>query len=258
MKSNLLFLICFPLIAILSPSLAQSSLDSLSYQVGLSLSGSRISGTFTRITLVGGLETHLNSSKFTLHNSLSYRFNNTQGRVIEDNWYDLFTLFYYPDEKKRWYPAVFYHYDNNLIFRVNSRHRFGGGIGSIPVDNGTVFLRVATGWAHEFTNYNGDTFFNSDLDMAKRDNGIFLIRINNDYSLLKQRLLLKVDLFYMQSLKEASDYDIWFRPSVQVRLNKAISFFVNYDFRFENVYLEAISPANDVLLGGLKFSLSNQ
>ncbi len=229
----------------------------LSYKIGLRVSGSRISGTFTQNTLQLGLETNFDHKKWELHNSLSYRFNRTNGLAIEDNWYDLLTFAYYPNEQKLWFPAAFYHYDNNLIFRVNRRHRFGAGIGTIPVDNAKAYLRIVITGGYEDTHYNGSDFVNSDLDMPIRQNGLFMVYLNNNYTLVENRLLFKLRIFYMQSLKERADYDLWFTPSLAYKVNKYLSFSINYDYRFENVHLEPIGPANDVLLFGMNVNLGS-
>lgn len=238
--------------------IAQSSLDSLDYQIGLKVSASRISGTFSRSTFATGLETHLTAQGFVFHNSLSYRYSQFNGRKIEDNWYDLLTLFYYPNGRKIWYPAIFYHFDNNLLFKVNSRHRFGGGIGTVPIETKSIFLRLAVGWAYEDIQYNGENFINSDLDMSRRSNGLLIARINHDYHLFDDRLILKILAMYMQSTREAADFDIWLIPSLQFGINKTFSVFINYDYRYEHVHLEGISPANDVLVAGLTINFSNK
>ena len=94
--------------------------------------------------------------------------------------------------------------------------------------------------------------------MARRENGLFIFRVNNDYHLFKSRVIVKILGMYMQSFKEASDFDIWLIPSVSFRLNNSFSFFVNYDYRFENVHLEAISPSNDILVAGLTLTFANK
>ncbi len=235
----------------------QSSLDSLEYSVGLKFSGSRSSGIFNRNSFAFGAEKHLHQGKWTFHNTLTYRYTEFNGIQLENNWYDLFSVFYYPNEKQNWYPVAFYHFDNNLLFRVNSRHRVGAAIGSVLLKKDHVFLRVGAGGGYEASRYNGDQFANSDLGNSFRENGLFLFRINNDYTFFDSRFVLKLDLFYMKSTKEILDFDIWFRPSLLYRITERITLSANYDYRYEHVHLEELPAANDILLYGLNIKFAN-
>ena len=235
----------------------QSRLDSADYNIQLKISGSRSSGIFNRNAFAFGAEKHLHQGKWTFHNSLSYRYTTFSGIQLENNWYDLFSVFFYPTEQKNGYFLAFYHYDNNLLFRVNNRHRLGAGLGSELIKNDHVFLRLGGGFGYESTLYNGEMFTNSELDFALRQNGLFLFQMNNDYTLLEKRLILKLNVFYMQSLKETTDFDIWFRPSLVYQISKRISVFVNYDYRYEHVHLEELPAANDILIYGFNISISN-
>ena len=232
--------------------------DSLEYKINLRVSGSRMSGVFNRSSLAFSADKDFHKGKWTFHNTLSYRRSQFNGLQIEDNWYDLFSVFYYPNERKLWYPIAFYHFDNNLLFRVNRRHRYGAGLASNLVKTDKVFLQLSTTLGYEDTHYNGDVFINSDLDNAIRQNGLFMVYLNNDYTLLDKRFKLKLNVFYMQSLKESADYDIWFRPSLQYMINKHIALNVNYDYRLENVYLEDLTAANDILLFGINVNFANK
>ncbi|MEL6843610.1 MAG: hypothetical protein AAFP02_10375, partial [Bacteroidota bacterium] len=192
------------------------------------------------------------------HNTLTYRYTQLNGSLFENNWYDLFSVFYYPNEKQNWYPVAFYHFDNNLLFRVSSRHRLGVALGSVVLKREHVFLRFGAGFGYEVTRYNGEQFANSDLDTAFRENGLVLVRINNDYTFLDDRFVLKLDLFYMQSTKEILDFDIWFRPSLLYKISEKISLSANYDYRYEHVHLEELPAANDILLYGLNIKFANR
>jgi len=240
---------------------AQNSVktDSLTtYAINLSLSGRYISGTFSQTALAGRIETDLENRKWHINNQLSYRYNNTNTRKIEDNWYDLLFLSYYIHQKPKIYVGAFYHYDNNIIFRVNRRHRYGAGIGGIWDKWKNTYLQIDIAGGYENTFFNGNEFANSDFDIAKRNNGLLLFRLINKYTLLDKKLSFSYRIFYMQSTREAADYDIWITPQLSFRLIKNLSLNLSYDYRFENVHLQELSNYNDILLFGLSYKIKQK
>ena len=236
------------------PTYGQSQKDTLQYKIGLDFSGRRISGTFSQVVAGGGFNADVLYNNWHLENKTTYRYNNTNTRLIEDNWYDLATLKYYPNGKRKLYPGVFYHFDNNLIYRVKSRHQYGIGMGS-ELDKGAMKLAILAAIANENSTFNGSEFANSERDFSNRNNGLFLFRLNNGYSLAKKKINFSYQLFYFQSLKESADYDIWLSPRIRFNLFKGLSFYVVYDYRFENVHLESLSNYNDIVLFGFNWTL---
>ncbi len=237
-------------------SYGQSQQDTLQYKMDLNFSGRRISGTFSQVVTGGGLNIDVLYKNWHLENITSYRYNKTNTRLIEDNWYDLVTLKYYPNGKKKLYPGVFYHFDNNLIYRVKSRHHYGIGLGSV-LDKGLMKLSLLTAIANEDSTFNGSEFVNSERDFSNRKNGLFLFRLNNGYSIAKNKINFSYQLFYFQSLKESADYDIWLTPRISFRIFKGLSFHVVYDYRFENVHLETLSNYNDIMLFGFNWNMKS-
>jgi len=233
----------------------QAQKDSLEYNLGVNISGRRISGTFNQVVAGGGFTADLRFGNWHLENKTTYRFNKTNERVIEDNWYDLAILKYYPKGKQKIYPGVFYHFDNNLMFRVKRRHQYGVGVGSV-LNKGAMKLSLMAAIANENSFFNGSDFVNSDRDFANRKSGMFLFKFNNGYSIAKQKINFSYQLFYFQSLKEATDYDIWLNSRVSFNMFKSLSFHVMYDYRFENVHLEPLSTYNDIFLFGLNWNIS--
>jgi len=162
-----MFLICFP-------SYGQSQRDSLQDNVCFNFSGRMISGTFNQRVAGGGFNLDLLYNNWHLENKTTYRYNKTNTRLIEDNWYDLVTLKYYPKSKRKLYPGLFYHFDNNLMFRVNSRHQYGIGLGSV-MNKGLVNLSILAAIANEYSNFNGSQFVNSGRDASNRKQWIVLV-----------------------------------------------------------------------------------
>lgn len=244
------------MILMTSPSYGQNQKDSLQYKIGLDFSGRRISGTFKQVVAGGGLHLDLFYNNWHIENKTTYRYNKTSTRVIEDNWYELITLKYYPKGKKKIYLGVFYHFDNSLMFRVEQRHQYGVGLGSI-LDKGLMKLSLLAGIANEHSIFNGFEFENSNRDFSNRKNGLFLFKLNNGYSFAKKKINISYQLFYFQSLKESTDYDIWLNSRVSFKIFKGLSLHVVYDYRFENVHLEPLSNYNDIVLFGFNWTLKS-
>ena len=236
------------------PSFGQNQKDTLQYKLDLNFSGRRISGTFNQVVAGGGFNASFLYKKWHLENKITYRYNKTNTRLLEDNWYDLVSLKYYPNGKRKLYPGVFYHFDNNLMFRVNQRHQYGVGLGS-ELDKGAMKLSLLAAVANEESIFNGSEFVNSERDFSIRKNGLFLFKINNGYGIAKKKINFSYQLFYFQSLKESADYDIWLTPRISFKVLKGLSFHVVYDYRFENVHLEPLSNYNDVVLFGFNWRL---
>jgi hypothetical protein len=163
------------------PSYGQSQKDSLEYKVDVNFSGRRISGTFSQVVAEGGVNVNLLYKNWHLENNTTYRYNKTNTRLIEDNWYDLVSLKYYRNGNKELYPGAFYFFENNLIYRVKSRHNYGIGLGSV-LDKGAMKLSILGAIAQENSTFNGSEFVNSERDFSTRKNGLFLFRIDNGFS----------------------------------------------------------------------------
>jgi len=235
-------------------SYGQSQKDTLQYKVDLNLSGRKISGTFSQMVVGGGFNVDLFYKNWHLENNTAYRYNKTNTRLIEDNWYDLVTLKYYPNGNKKFYPGLFSHFDNNLIYRVKSRHNYGIGVGSV-LDKGAMKLSLLGAIAKGNSTYNGSEFVNSERDFANRKNGLFLFRLDNGYAIAKKKINFSYQLFYFQSLKESTDYTIRLNARTSFKVFKGLSVYVVYDYRFENVHLEALSNYNDIVLFGFNLTL---
>ena len=236
------------------PSFGQSLKDTLQYAVDLNLSGRRISGTFSQVVVGGGFNVDLLYNNWHLENNTAYRYNKTNTRLIEDNWYDLVTLKYYPNGNKKLYPGVFSHFDNNLIYSVKSRHNYGIGLGSV-LDKGAMKLSLLGAIAQGNSTYNGSEFVNSERDFSTRKNGLFLFRLDNGYAIAEKKINFSYQLFYFQSLKESADYVIRLNVRTSFKLLKGLSCYVVYDYRFENVHLASLSNYNDIVLFGVAYAL---
>ena len=235
-------------------SFSQTQQDSLELKLGVNLSGRKISGTSKQLVAGGGLNVEVLHNNWHLENTTSYRYNKTNTRVIEDNWYNLALLKYYLKGKKQFYPGAFYHFDNSLVYRVKKRHQYGLGMGSL-LDKGSMQLSLLAGIANEHSEFNGTQFVNSGRDFAIRKNGLFLFKLNNGYALAKKKINLSYQVFYFQSLKESTDYDLWLTARVSFKVIQSLSFSIVYDYRFENVHLEGLSHYNDILLFGLNWKI---
>ncbi len=253
-KLKSLFVVLILLIFSLTSIHAKNSKDTLQISLQIEFSGRRISGRFNQLVVGGGIGLDVIYGNWHLENKTNYRYNKTNSTLIEDNWYDLATLKYYINGRKKFYPGIFYYYDNSLIYRVNRRQQYGIGIGS-TFDKGSTKLDLIAAFGYENTNYNGSEFVNSERDIPKRQNGIFLFRANFGYGFASNKISISSQLFYFQSLKEGTDFDLWINPKISFKIWKAISIYIAYDYRFENVYLETLSNYNDILLFGLNLKI---
>ncbi len=251
---NILTLFFLGMFLVSFPSYGQSQKDTLQYKVDLNFSGRRISGTFSQVVLGGGFKVDLLYNNWHLENNTAYRYNKTNTRLIEDNWYDLVTLKYYPNGNKKLYPGVFSHFDNNLIYRVKSRHNYGIGLGSV-LDKGAMKLALLGAIAKGNSTFNGAEFVNSERDFANRKNGLFLFRVDNGYAIAKKKINFSYQLFYFQSLKERTDYTIRLNSRISFKIFKGLSCYVVYDYRFENVHLASLSNYNDIILFGINLTV---
>ncbi|MEM6736184.1 MAG: DUF481 domain-containing protein [Bacteroidota bacterium] len=254
MTNKLIFLF-FPYFFWISiESFSQSLEDTLHYQLDLNLSGRRISGEFSQAVIRGGFDLDLTYKNWHLENSMTYRYNKANTTLIEDNWNGLVTLHYYPGGSKKLYPGLFSYFDNSLIYRIKSRHNFGAGFGS-EFDKGLLNLSLMGMIANGNSSYDGSEFVNSNRDFSTRKNGFMLFILENRYRISKELINFSYRIFYFQSLKEKADYIIKLNPQLNFKLLQGFSFYMIYEYRFENVHLENLSSKNDILLFGFNLKL---
>jgi len=230
--------------------------DSLAYTLGIDLTGTRSTGILSRTTLRVGGKLHISKSRWELNDDLSYQFNKTNDRTLLDNWLNIASLRYHLGGNWNWFPIALYQYENNLIYRVQNRHRLGLGIGAFPYDKNGYQIRFTTGYFYENETYNGDTFINSELIDPTRKNNSGWFHLTNKIPIAKKGALI-LDVWYFQSFEEREDFAISILPKLQMKINQHFSFLVRYDWRFENVFLEPLTDFNDLLLFGLNVNFGN-
>ncbi len=223
----------------------------VSYQLRFNISGRYISGTFSQSVYSNGLDFRIDYGKLAIHNTLSYRYNRTSNQVIENNWYELLTLSYFTN-KKQLFPTAFYHFDNNLMFRVAQRHLTGAGVSSIKKWK-SHSVRGDFGFGYDSSRYFEAQFENTELVSNTRERSVFIARLQTSNNFMQEKASLKNDFFYRHSLQERSDYFFMISSSIALKLMKRISAHVSYEYRFENVHLVGLSPYNSVLLFGLTY-----
>jgi len=230
--------------------------DSLTYKIGVDLTGMRNTGVFSRTTLRVGSQVQMKQKRWEFNNELSYFYNKTNDIQLLDNWLDVASLQYHLGGKWNWFPIALYQYETNLIYRVKNRNRFGLGIGAYPIDKNGYQVRFTTGYFFENENYNGDKFVNSELINSNRRNSSAWIHLENKIPIAK-RGEFTLDIWYFRSFEESADYSIWILPNLKMKINEHLSFLIRYDWRFENVYLEPLTDVNDLFLFGLNIAFKN-
>lgn len=223
--------------------------NSLKYDLKGNLSGRYLSGTFSQFVISPSLDVKLSKAKWELHTLTSYRYNQTNDLLIEDNWHELLTFSYFP-KGKQLYPFAAYLFDNNLMFRINWRHLVGIGASSLKkTRNGLFRLELAVGY--DVTHYAGEEFINSERIGAERERSLLGLRWVQQHSFLEGKMILYNDVFYRHSLVERSDYFTIITSRLSWKIIQTLSVNVSHEFRLENVHLPSLSRINNTLLFGL-------
>lgn len=238
-------------------AIAQDTTSTPQYDLKVGISARHIGGNFQQFVYANQLDFSFTLHHWEVHNLSSYRFNQTLGQTIENNWYQLIQVSFLPKGKKL-FPTAFYHFDNNLMFRVIHRHLTGAGMSSSQTWQGQ-YARMDLGLGYDYTHYDdlGALFVNSDRQGAVRNRPIFILRLIHEHKLFKEKVLLSNDLFYRHSLIEKSDYFLILRPTIAAKLHKTLSVNLSYEYRLENVHLSDLSLFNTTLLAGLTFQVNS-
>ncbi len=223
------------------------------YEINLNASGRLITGTFNQFIFSPKLDLDLHSKHWSISNTTHYHFNQTNGHKIEDNWYELFILSYFVKGDKL-FPTAFYNYENNLMFRVDSRHLAGLGLSSQKKWNQN-FIRMDLGAGYENANFNGAEFENSNLTSNHRDKNLLMFRLVHQYQFWANRISFSNMVFYRHSLKEGQDFFIRAAASLSFKVAKGLSTSIAYLYRFENVYLKRLSSTNTILIFGVIYKV---
>jgi len=251
---TLLIVLSFPFQLIAQSDNSKTKAD---IKLSTNFSGRYLSGTFTQLAYSAGINGSYTLNKWSISNRFSYRFNETNTLKIEDNFYDLLLIKYTFKQGNSFYAGGFYHFDNNLIFRVNHRHRFGVGPGYYWKNEKGLMFDVVGVIGYELANFGGTEFVNTDLKESQRNSPQIFASITNGFHLFKKKLKFTHDVLMMVSLNETADYDIWYRPKLSYNIAKSFSINLSYDYRFENVHLKDLSNYNDILMAGVKWQILN-
>jgi len=243
-----------PLLGWTQDTLSESK--NMNYQINVGISGRVLQGTFSQSVFATKTEIKLSIHNWEIHNTASYRFNNTNGTRIEDNWHELLTISYL-SETKRVFPLAFYLFDTNLLLRLNARNLGGVGISFYQHEwkNSTVRLDIGVGY--ESTLYNGTEFSNTNSTDPRRNKPLGLLRIVQQHTFFENKARFSNLVVYRQSFSEGADYYLLLRPQLGLSLLKNLSLNFSYEYRYENVYLSALSPSNTIFLAGLTYQLDS-
>ncbi|MCI4669580.1 MAG: DUF481 domain-containing protein [Bacteroidia bacterium] len=233
--------------------LGQEPSDSLNIKISLTLGGRRQAGAFSQTIVNGGLLTVLSKGNWSFDNNTTYTYSIANGFQLSNDWAVVSKLKY---NHRQVSPTAIHIYKNNLLYRIQHSQRYLAGVQITPIKNKREFW-FFIGGGYENTNYNGEAFENSELLGSQRSFGLATIYIENQHFFFKKRISLKYDLFFIQSLRERSDFTIWLIPSLNVSINKALSMAIRYDYRFRNVHLTELPGFNEQLTFNLGLTLGN-
>ncbi|MTI30712.1 DUF481 domain-containing protein, partial [Xanthovirga aplysinae] len=101
------------------------------------------------------------------------------------------------------------------------------------------------------------TFLANDVTEFESREGYRTSRINSivlgEHALIPDRLSLKYDLFYFQSLEEKENYSWRVNSTLDFRLIKKLSLTANFDYLYENIGDPAFENGNLFLTYGIAF-----
>ncbi len=236
---------------------AEPSSDSTKwkYQIDLNVSGRLLTGTFNQFIFSPRFDFDIHSKRWHINNITHYHFNETNKKVIEDNWYQMLTISYFVKGNKL-FPTAFYNFENNLMFRVNSRHLAGLGL-STQKRWKQNFVQFDIGAGYENTLFNGTDFENSAIAGSRRDKELLMFRLVQQHQFWQNRITFSNVIFYRHSLSEGQDFFIRAAPTLSFKVAKGFSTSVSYVYRFENVYLKNLSNTNTALVFGLIYKIKN-
>lgn len=260
---NLHFLTHSLMLVMLSVPVRAQSQDSLTadnplaYNITFNASARLLRGTFNQSVYAGGLDIILNKRSWEVHNTTSYRYNNFNGAQVEDNWYQLLLLSYFFKDRHI-IPIAFYLFDNNLLFRVNARHMAGGGIGFIHDKWKGTFIRLDAGAGYESTLYDGTDFANTSSTNPQRNKSLAFVRLIHTHAFLEKKISFSNTMVFRQSLIEGADFYLLIRPKLSLTVLKNLSVNVNFEYRYEHVYLSTLSAANTTFLAGLTYKIQRK
>lgn len=242
---GLLLCVCF-----FTDSKSQDSTVVKSINVNSSLSGRYLSGQFNQFIISAQVGVSLKSTKLEVNNSISYRFNQTNGLIFENNWNELLTFRVTPN--KKYHPVGYYHFDNNLLYRINYRHHFGLGVGTQKKWKNHS-LEADLGLGFDYTKYNGSYFENTTDTFALRQRSLAVLQINHAHSFFKNKLVIKNQLFFRSSFTDRKDFLLFVRPHLAYKIFNNILVNSTFEYRFENVHLVELSRLNTTLLFGFTY-----
>ncbi|MEM6515516.1 MAG: DUF481 domain-containing protein [Bacteroidota bacterium] len=235
------------------PICAQTVLkDTLQFKGSFNLSGSLTSGREFQRTFQFQFDPTLEKRSWSFENQFRFLFSDADNEVLNRNWDALSLLKLYFNGQKRWYPFFVTDLQTNLGYELEFRLGYGGGLTYKPTlkNNNGLLFSVAT--VYYRNRYSESIFVNSDRIGNQRNMLRFLLHYEGSTQLLKDKLVLKSNGWFLQSTRESADYIFKLYISLELKLTEVFSFTTDYRFNHENVSLASLDSNQQFTSIGIK------
>ncbi|MEO0572645.1 MAG: DUF481 domain-containing protein [Bacteroidota bacterium] len=242
----------FVVLLISLPICAQSVKDTLQFKGSFNVSGSLTSGKEFQRTFQFQFDPTLEKQSWSLENQFRFLFSDTNDNVLNRNWDALSLLKLYFNAQKRWYPFLVTDLQTNLGYELEFRLGYGGGLThrrSLKNGNELLFSAATVYYSNR---YSESVFVNSSRVGNQRNMLRFVLHYDGSVQLLKDKLILKSNGWFLQSTRESADYIFKLYVSLELKLTKVFSFTTDYRFNYENVSLESLDSNQQFTSIGIK------
>lgn len=246
---KILFLIILSSITTYSQTVQK---DTLQFKGDFSLSGSLTDGVEFQRTFQFEFNPTFEKTSWSLENKFRFLFSDADDEVLNRNWDALVLYKFYINGKKKWYPFLVTNVETNLAYELELRLGSGGGLAYKPTfKNGNKIL-FAFASIYYRNRYTESIFVNSNRMGNQRNMLRLVLHYNGSTQILKDKILLKTDGWFLQSTRESTDYIFKLYASLEFKLTKVFSLTADYRYNYENVSLESLDNNQQFASIGIK------
>ncbi|MEM1001869.1 MAG: DUF481 domain-containing protein [Bacteroidota bacterium] len=226
--------------------------DSLKVKMNASLSASITDGVEFQRSFQFEFNPTIEKGFWSLQNEFRFLYGDADDLVVNRNWDALILFKVYLDQLKRWYPFTVLDFQTNLKFELEYRLGIGGGLTHKSTFKNIDKLLLSFGTVYYQNRYTGSNFDNSDEVGNQRNMLRLILHYNIKTQIVKDKITLKSDGWFLQSTRERSDYIIKLSLGVELSVSEVVSVTLDYRYNYENVTLENIDNNQQFTSIGLK------
>jgi hypothetical protein len=192
--------------------------------------------------------------KWVYNNRSSYLYQAFDRDKADEDIVSLNFLYFNPDQ--RFYPQLIGIIATNFRRRIDLRYLFGGGYTYRVFRKENNWLKISLSSEYENTFFSENDF---NIDEYDGTSSIPTLRgtlwLNGRYHFLKKRIIFSHEAYIQPSLEESNNYRWQADLSLEMPLNKYISFKINYLHTYENIVVANQKKQDRLLTFG--FNLKN-